>query len=198
LFFPFKHCLKPKNNVLAVSNNVFSQKIMCKRKKQCSTGKNIRKIRRSPGNAAASCASGPARSSPVFPENKDVFGQQARGELFLAEPSYPSPISSRDFADSALRVSLCSSWFELICPTRLRTFWQAADRAVRLALLETEDPIDVLHGCLKDLPEDPLAELEAEHRAEIEADERSQPKSGFEPRRACHRALMTNSRSSKV
>jgi AbrB family looped-hinge helix DNA binding protein len=46
------------------------------------------------------------------------------------------------------------------------------DRAVRLALLETEDPIDILYGCLKDLPGDPLADLEAEHQAEIEADER--------------------------
>jgi AbrB family looped-hinge helix DNA binding protein len=26
------------------------------------------------------------------------------------------------------------------------------DRALRLALLETEDPIDILYGCLKDLP----------------------------------------------
>jgi AbrB family looped-hinge helix DNA binding protein len=38
------------------------------------------------------------------------------------------------------------------------------DRALRLALLETEDPIDVLYGCLKDLPGDPLADLEAEHQ----------------------------------
>lgn len=30
---------------------------------------------------------------------------------------------------------------------------------------------DSLYGCLKDLPRDPLADLEAEHRAEIEADE---------------------------
>ena len=48
------------------------------------------------------------------------------------------------------------------------------DRALRLALLETEDPIDTLYGCLKDLPGDPLADLEAEHQAEIEADERWQ------------------------
>jgi AbrB family looped-hinge helix DNA binding protein len=46
------------------------------------------------------------------------------------------------------------------------------DGAVRLALLEDEDPIDSLYGCLKDLPRDPLADLEAEHKAEIEADER--------------------------
>ena len=46
------------------------------------------------------------------------------------------------------------------------------DRALRLALLETEDPIDILYGCLKDLPGDPLADLEAEHQAEIEAGER--------------------------
>jgi len=46
--------------------------------------------------------------------------------------------------------------------------------AVRLTLLEAEDAIDTLYGCLKDLPRDPLADLEAEHRAEIEADERRQ------------------------
>ena len=46
--------------------------------------------------------------------------------------------------------------------------------AVRLRPLETEDPIDALYGCLKNLPRDPLADLEAEHRAEIEADERRQ------------------------
>jgi AbrB family looped-hinge helix DNA binding protein len=45
------------------------------------------------------------------------------------------------------------------------------DRAVRLTLVETEDPIDVLYGCLKDVPGDPLADLEAEHQAEIAADE---------------------------
>ena len=48
------------------------------------------------------------------------------------------------------------------------------DGAVRLAPLEVEDPIDILYGCLKDLPGDPLADLEAEHQAEIEADERWQ------------------------
>jgi AbrB family looped-hinge helix DNA binding protein len=48
------------------------------------------------------------------------------------------------------------------------------DDAVRLTLLTVEDPIDSLYGCLKGLPRDPLAELEAEHRAEIEADERQQ------------------------
>ena len=47
-----------------------------------------------------------------------------------------------------------------------------ADGAVRLTLLEAENPIDLLYGCLKDLPRDPLADLEAEHQAEIEADER--------------------------
>lgn len=41
--------------------------------------------------------------------------------------------------------------------------------AVRLTLLAAQDPIDSLYGCLKDLPRDPLAELEAEHQAEIEA-----------------------------
>ncbi len=46
------------------------------------------------------------------------------------------------------------------------------DGAVRLTPLEVEDSIDALYGCLKDLPRDPLAELEAEHQAEIEADER--------------------------
>lgn len=46
--------------------------------------------------------------------------------------------------------------------------------AVRLMLLEAEDSIDTLYGCLKDLSRDPLADLEAEHRAEIEADEQRQ------------------------
>lgn len=46
--------------------------------------------------------------------------------------------------------------------------------AVRLTLLDAGDPIDALYGCLKDLPRDPLADLEAEHQAEIEADERRQ------------------------
>jgi AbrB family looped-hinge helix DNA binding protein len=45
------------------------------------------------------------------------------------------------------------------------------DGAVRLALLDFADPIDRLHGCLRNAPRDPLADLEAEHRAEIEADE---------------------------
>ena len=49
--------------------------------------------------------------------------------------------------------------------------------AVRLTVLEAEDPIDTLYGCLKDLPRDPLADLAAEHRAEIEADERRQRRS---------------------
>lgn len=49
-----------------------------------------------------------------------------------------------------------------------------SDGAVRLAPFEAEDPIDALYGCLKDSSRDPLAELEAEHRAEIEADERWQ------------------------
>lgn len=48
------------------------------------------------------------------------------------------------------------------------------DDAVRLTLLAAEDPIDTLYGCLKGLPRDPLADLEAEHQAEIEADERRQ------------------------
>lgn len=50
--------------------------------------------------------------------------------------------------------------------------------AVRLRPLAAEhpaeNPIDALYGCLKDLARDPLADLEAEHRAEIEADERWQ------------------------
>ena len=46
------------------------------------------------------------------------------------------------------------------------------DGTVRLTPLQAEDAIDTLYGCLKDLPRDPLADLEAEHRAEIEADER--------------------------
>ena len=45
------------------------------------------------------------------------------------------------------------------------------DGAVRLAPLEAGNPIDLLYGCLKDLPRDPLADLETEHQAEIEADE---------------------------
>lgn len=44
--------------------------------------------------------------------------------------------------------------------------------AVRLTPLAAEDPIDAPYGCLKNLPRDPLADLEAEHRAEIAADER--------------------------
>ena len=46
--------------------------------------------------------------------------------------------------------------------------------ALRLTLLEAEDSIDTLYGCLKDLPRDPLADLEAEHQAEVRADERWQ------------------------
>jgi hypothetical protein len=49
------------------------------------------------------------------------------------------------------------------------------DGAVRLTLGEAGNPIDILYGCLKDLPQNPLADLEAEHQAEIEADERSLP-----------------------
>jgi AbrB family looped-hinge helix DNA binding protein len=44
--------------------------------------------------------------------------------------------------------------------------------AVRLSPIEAEGSIDILFGCLTDLPEDPVGDLEAEHRAEIEADER--------------------------
>lgn len=39
---------------------------------------------------------------------------------------------------------------------------------VRLTLSDAEDPIDSLYGCLKDLPRDPLVDLEAEHQAEID------------------------------
>ena len=47
--------------------------------------------------------------------------------------------------------------------------------AVRLTPLKAGDSIDILYGCLRDLPPDPLADLEAEHEAEkIEADERRQ------------------------
>ena len=49
-----------------------------------------------------------------------------------------------------------------------------SDGAVRLAPLVAQDSIDTLYGCLKGLPRDPLAELEAEHQAEIKADERWQ------------------------
>ena len=48
------------------------------------------------------------------------------------------------------------------------------DGIVRLMPLAAEDPIDTLYGCLKELPRDPLADLEAEHQAEIEAAERRQ------------------------
>jgi AbrB family looped-hinge helix DNA binding protein len=48
------------------------------------------------------------------------------------------------------------------------------DGAVRLTPLVAEDVIDALYGCLKDLQQDPIADLEAEHQAEIEADERWQ------------------------
>jgi len=48
------------------------------------------------------------------------------------------------------------------------------DGAVRLTPLAAKDSIDILFGCLQDLPGDPVAALEAEHRAEIEADERRQ------------------------
>jgi AbrB family looped-hinge helix DNA binding protein len=48
------------------------------------------------------------------------------------------------------------------------------DGAVRLTPLATEDSFDILYGCLQDLPGDPLADLEAGHRAEIEADQRWQ------------------------
>jgi AbrB family looped-hinge helix DNA binding protein len=46
------------------------------------------------------------------------------------------------------------------------------DHAVRLAAREAADPIAALYGCLRDASQDPLADLEAEHRAETEADER--------------------------
>lgn len=48
------------------------------------------------------------------------------------------------------------------------------ESTVRLTLLKAEDSIDTLYGCLKDLPGDPLSDLEAEHKAEIDADERWQ------------------------
>ena len=68
-------------------------------------------------------------------------------------------------------------------PVRERLRWESgtqlaveitSDGAVRLMPLEAEDSIDALYGCLKGLPGDPLADLEAEHQAEIEADERWQ------------------------
>ena len=58
------------------------------------------------------------------------------------------------------------------------------DGAVRLTLLEAGSPIDILYGCLKDLPQDPLADLEAEHQAEIEADESWQRRSSPATRRS--------------
>ena len=60
------------------------------------------------------------------------------------------------------------------------------DGAVRLALLAAGNPIDVLSGCLKDLPRDPLADLEAEHQAEIEADERWKTSRSLIPGRFWH------------
>jgi hypothetical protein len=42
----------------------------------------------------------------------------------------------------------------------------------QLVRLETVDHLEAMYGCLKDLPQDPLVVLEAEHRAEVEADER--------------------------
>jgi len=38
------------------------------------------------------------------------------------------------------------------------------DRAVRLEPLETEDLIDVLYGCLKDLPRDPDGSMARQRR----------------------------------
>ena len=66
-------------------------------------------------------------------------------------------------------------------PVRERLRWASGTRlsveilaggAVRLTPLKAENSIDSLYGCLKDLPRDPLADLEAEHQAEIAADER--------------------------
>lgn len=48
----------------------------------------------------------------------------------------------------------------------------ASAGAVCLAPLAAENSIDLLYGCLKDLPGDPIAALETEHLAEITADER--------------------------
>jgi AbrB family looped-hinge helix DNA binding protein len=73
-------------------------------------------------------------------------------------------------------------------PVREQLRWASGTRleveimgggAVRLKplLVEVEDPIDALYGCLKNFSADPLADLEAEHRAEIEADERRQRRS---------------------
>lgn len=45
-------------------------------------------------------------------------------------------------------------------------------KPVREQLRKAGNPIDILYGCLKDLPRDPLGNLEAEHQAEIEADQR--------------------------
>lgn len=65
-------------------------------------------------------------------------------------------------------------------PVREQLHWPAGTRlaieiidegTVRLGLLDFADPIENLYGCLKLAPRDPLADLEAEHRAEIEADE---------------------------
>ena len=59
------------------------------------------------------------------------------------------------------------------CAATVWAFHRLASVAgAHLAEKNTEDPVDVLYGCLKDLPGDPLASLEAEHQAEIAAEER--------------------------
>ncbi len=49
---------------------------------------------------------------------------------------------------------------------------EVSEGSVRLTLAKAGNPIDSLYGCLKNFSRDPLADLEAEHKAEIEADER--------------------------
>jgi hypothetical protein len=64
--------------VLAVLNNVFSQKTMFERKKQCLTGKNIRKIHWSVFEQTGACASGSVSGTAGFRKNTAV---QERREL---------------------------------------------------------------------------------------------------------------------
>jgi hypothetical protein len=53
-----------------------------------------------------------------------------------------------------------------------------------------KDSIDTLYGCLKDLPRNPIADLEAEHQAEIEADERWQTSRSLIPGRVRGRSAI--------
>jgi len=73
MFEAKKQCLRPKNNVLLVSNNVFSQKTMFDGKKQCLTASNIEKSRRSLEKGAGVYTGGLEDILSAFPDNKDGF-----------------------------------------------------------------------------------------------------------------------------